>query len=139
MENKIKLPLAFIGGSTLGFLASPLSMSIVNKALIKGLKTKVENFKKSLSSTQNSIYLKLEQRVSDVENFEEKSKEREDIQNEILSLREELLSTLSPKQTESFNNLEVIEDKLYKKLKKTRNATMAVGGLLGIALTALKK
>jgi len=114
-------------------------MSIVNKALIKGLKTKVENFKKSLSSTQNSIYLKLEQRVSDVENFEEKSKEREDIQNEILSLREELLSTLSPKQTESFNNLEVIEDKLYKKLKKTRNATMAVGGLLGIALTALKK
>ncbi len=49
----------------------------------------------------------------------------------------ELLTLISPKQKDTFENLEAIEDKLYKKLKKTRNATMAVGGLLGIALAAI--
>lgn len=139
MDNKIKLPLAFIGGSTAGYLASPLSSFIINKALIKNITTKVEKFKSSLSSNQLPIYKRLEQRVLDIDNFEEKSMERDNIQDEINNLRKELVNLLSPNQMSSFEELEELEDKLYKKMKKTRNATMAAGGLLGIALSVMSK
>jgi hypothetical protein len=139
MENKLKIPLAFIGGSTAGYLASPLSSFIINKALIKNITTKVEKFKSSLSGTQSSIYKTLEKRVLDIDNFEEKSIERDNIQDEITNLRTELVKLLSPNQMSSFTELEELEDKLYKKMKRTRNATMAAGGLLGIALSVMAK
>ena len=138
-ERKLDLPLSILKGIGVGYAASPISAYVVNKALINNIKTKVEEFKKTLTVKQKNIYLKIEQRLNDLDKFLSASKEHKQIKNEVYILKDELLDVLSRDQIKMFTELEDLELSLSNRLGYTKKATVALGGLLALAIASFNK